>query len=128
VPAEVVALLVDDGFADRVAIAAVREAVHRQAPVRFLQVIPLHLDDEARARVEEETFRAGLHALRGHPRTLSVFEVIRRRPAAEVRRRSQSAALLVIGIVDQVAREPQSLTERCAQVANCPVHAVPISR
>jgi hypothetical protein len=87
----------------------------------------MHLDDEARARVEEGTFRAGLHALRGHPRTPSVFEVIRRRPAAAVRRRSQSAALLVIGIAEQLAREPRSLTERCAQAANCPVRTVPMS-
>jgi hypothetical protein len=56
-PAEVVALLVDDGSAASVAAVAVQEAVERQAPVRFLQVVPAHLDAEARSLVEERMFR-----------------------------------------------------------------------
>jgi hypothetical protein len=127
VPAEVIALLVDDGAANAVATVAVREAAHRQAPVRFLQVVPTDLDGPARAQVEESTFRAGLQALRGHPRTASVFEVVRRSPSAAVRRRSRTAALMVIGVADPPAPEHQSLAERCALAAACPVHTVPVA-
>lgn len=125
-PAEVVALLVDDGSADSVAAVAVLEAVERQAPVRFLQVVTAHLDDEARSLVEDRTVRAGLHALRGHPRTASVFEVVRRHPSAVVRTRSRAAALVVVDVSNEPAPKRQPLAERCAGVAGCPVLTVPV--
>jgi hypothetical protein len=124
-PAEVVALLVDDGSAASVAAVAVQEAVERQAPVRFLQVVPAHLGDEARSLVEERMFRAGLHALRGHPRTASVFQVVACRPSAVLRRRSQDAALVVVGVSNEQAPARPSLGSRCARVAGCPVRTVP---
>ena len=96
-PAEVVAVLVDDESARAVASVAVKEAVERQAPVRFLQVVSSYHDDEGRALAEDTMFLAGLHALHGHPRTHSVFEVVRSDPMAVVRTRSRDAALVVVG-------------------------------
>lgn len=130
-PAEVVAVLVADGSAEAVASVAVREAVQRRAPVRFLQVIPSSHDDEGRSVVEESTFRAGLRALHGHPRTHSVFEVVRRHPVNAVRTRSRDAALVVVGLDERVGENvgtsgPSSLADRCRSVASCPVRTVPI--
>jgi hypothetical protein len=125
-PAEVVALLVDDGSDDHVAAVAVEEAVERQAPVRFLHIVPAHLDDEARPLVEERMFRVGLRALRGHPRTASVFEVVRRHPSAVLGRRSRAAALVVVGVSNEQAPERQSRADRCARAASCPVRTVPV--
>jgi hypothetical protein len=122
-PAEVLGLLVD-GSADRVAAVAVTEAVARQAPVRFLQVVPAHLDDEARSLAEEAMFRAGLHALRGHPRTQSVFEVVRNHTSSMIRSRSREAALMVVG-VDQPQPGRRSLVDQCLKAAQCPVRPVP---
>jgi hypothetical protein len=126
-PAEVVAVLVDDGSARAVASVAVEEAVARQAPVRFLQLVSSYHDDEGRALAEEKMFRAGLQALHGHPRTHSVFEVVRSDPTAIVRTRSRDAALVVVG-VDAKRDVPggPSLANRCRNLARCPVRTVPI--
>ena len=127
-PAEVVAVLVDDGSAAAVAIVAVEEAVDRQAPVRFLQIISSYHDEEGRALAEEAMFRAGLRALHGHPRTHSVFEVVRNRPTAVVRTRSRDAALVVVGVeAPDQGRGRRSLAERCGSVASCPVRTVPLA-
>ncbi|MEO7233880.1 MAG: hypothetical protein ABIW80_00750, partial [Lapillicoccus sp.] len=99
-PVEVVAVLADCESAARVARAAVQEAVERQVPVRFLEVLTSHTadaDDQSCSEAEDILFRAGLHALRGHPRTHSVFEVVRGQVAAVVRQRSLGAALVVVG-------------------------------
>ena len=130
-PAEVLAVLVDDGSAPAVASVAVREAVQRQSPVRFLQVISASRDDEGRAVAEESMFRAGLRALHGHPRTHSVFEVVRDHPVNVVRARSRDAALVVVGVDERVSAPPDgaprpSLADRCRGVASCPVRTVPI--
>jgi hypothetical protein len=139
-PAEVVAVLADCGSAARVARAAVQEAVERQVPVRFLEVLTPHTadthdaDDQSCAEAEEILFRAGLHALRGHPRTHSVFEVVRGQVAAVVRQRSLGAALLVVGEDEAYPGEPadrpdarprRTLAERCLAAAECPVRTVP---
>jgi hypothetical protein len=127
-PAEVVAVLVDDGSAAAVAIVAVEEAVDRQAPVRFLQIISSYHDEEGRALAEEAMFRAGLRALHGHPRTHSVFEVVRNRPTAVVRTRSRDAALVVVGVeAPDQGRGRRSLAERCGSVSSCPVRTVPLA-
>lgn len=126
-PAEVLGVLVDDGSADLVAAVAVQEAVARQAPVRFLQVVPARLDDEARSLAEEAMFRAGLHALRGHPRTPSVFEVVREHPAPTIRTRSRDASLVVVA-VDQPQPGRPSLADQCLKAAGCPVRTVPCPR
>jgi hypothetical protein len=122
-PAEVIAVLLDDGSAGPVAVVAVHEAVARQLPVRFLQVVPVGLDDEAKALTEEALFRAGLHALRGHPRTRSIFETMPTPTSRAVRARSRYAALLVVGEVP-----PYSVTTLLADEPDstvlCPVRVV----
>ena len=142
-PPEVVAVLLDDGSARAVASVAVKEAVQRQAPVRFLQLVSSHNDDDGRSLAEEAMFRAGLRALHGHPRTHRVFEVVRSHPAAVVRNRSRDAALVVVGIDEPVGERvgervgkrvyesgkapgQRSLADRCRSVASCPVRTVPI--
>ena len=120
-PAEVVAVLEDGGSAARVARVAVDEAVQRGLPVRFLEVMGPHLDDESRATAEEILFRAGLRALRGHPRTHSVFEVVRGHVASVVRQRSHAAVLVVVGEDPEPGR---TLATRCLAAAECPVRTV----
>jgi hypothetical protein len=93
-PAEVLAVLVDNGSARAVASVAVQEAVARHAPVRFIQVLSPQLDDGGRSIAEETMFRDGLRALRGHPRTHSVFEVLRGHAPETIRSRSRNAELL----------------------------------
>jgi hypothetical protein len=139
----VVAVLLDDGSARAVASVAVKEAVQRQAPVRFLQLVSSHNDDDGRSLAEEAMFRAGLRALHGHPRTHSVFEVVRSHPAAVVRNRSRDAALVVVAVDEPVGERvgkrvgkrvyesgkapgQRSLADRCRSVASCPVRTVPI--
>ena len=120
-------MLVDDGSARAVASVAVQEAVGRDAPVRFLQVVPTFHHDEGSGLAEDRMFRAALLALHGHPRTHSVFEVVRSDPTAAVRTRSRDAALVVVG-VDEERDVPEgpSLANRCRTVASCPVQTVPI--
>ena len=120
-------MLVDDGSARAVASVAVQEAVGRDAPVRFLQVVPSYHHDEGSGLAEDRMFRAALLALHGHPRTHSVFEVVRSDPTAAVRTRSRDAALVVVG-VDEERDVPEgpSLANRCRTVASCPVQTVPI--
>ena len=120
-------MLVDDGSARAVASVAVQEAVVREAPVRFLQVVATYHHDEGSGLAEDRMFRAALLALHGHPRTHSVFEVVRSDPTAAVRTRSRDAALVVVG-VDEERDVPEgpSLANRCRTVASCPVQTVPI--
>lgn len=133
-PVEVVAVLADRESAARVAQTAVAEAVERQVPVRFLEVLTSYTGNASRAEAEEILFRAGLHALRGHPRTHSVFEVVRGQVAAVVRQRSLGAALVVVGEDEAYpvgqpdrpdARPRRTLAERCLAAAECPVRTVP---
>jgi hypothetical protein len=126
-PAEVVGVLVDDGSARAVASVAVQEAVGRQAPVRFLQVVSSYHQDEGSALAEDRMFRAALLALHGHPRTHSVFEVVRSDPTAAVRTRSRDAALVVVGVDEHMdVLGGPSLASRCRSVASCPVRTVPL--
>jgi nucleotide-binding universal stress UspA family protein len=126
-PAEVVAVLVNDGSCERVASIAVQEAVARGLPVRFLEVLSSHQDAEGRSTAEEAMFRAGLHALRGHSRTQSVFEVVRDHYGATVGARTRDAALIVVGLDGSERPDAHSLAERCLRHANCPVRTVPAS-
>ena len=124
-PAEVLAVLVGDGSAGTVASVAVQEAVDRHAPVHFLQIVPTRLAEDARLICEEALFRQGLHALRGHPRTRSVFEVVRGNPAAVIRTRSANAALLVVG-THTPEPDHRSIANQCRKAAQCAVRAVPV--
>lgn len=123
-PAEVLAVLVDDGSARAVASVAVQEAVARHAPVRFIQVLSPQLDDGGRSIAEETMFRDGLRALRGHPRTHTVFEVLRGHAPETIRSRSRNAELLVVGS-DAQRSGRYSLARQCLNAARCPVRTVP---
>ncbi|MDQ2826264.1 MAG: hypothetical protein M3Y04_04805 [Actinomycetota bacterium] len=127
-PAEVVAVLINDGSAQRVASVAVQEAVERHAIVRFLQVVSAHLDEEGRSLVEETMFRTGLHALRRHSHMHSVFEVVTSNPPALVGSRSRGAALVVVGLDDHDSPGARSLADQVRGVAGCPVRTVPAGR
>ena len=118
-PAEVLAVLVGDGSAGTVASIAVEEAVDRHAPVHFLQVVPSDLAEDARL------FREGLHALRGHPRTRSVFEVVRGSATGVIRSRSANAAVLVVGTASSKPAR-HSVAAQCLKAAQCAVRAVPV--
>lgn len=121
-PPEVVAVLGDAGTAPGVARVAVDEAAQRGVPVRFLEVIGSHVDAEGQVLTEEMLFRAGLRALRGHPRTHSVFEVVRGHVGSVVRRRSHRAVLVVVG---EEGAPGRTLASRCLAAAECPVRTVP---
>jgi hypothetical protein len=124
-PTEVVAGLVNDGSALPVAAAAVREAVRRRLPVRFLQLVagvPGTGHDSA-AEADEATFRAGLHALHGHPRTPSTFELVIGDPATQVVARSRGAVVLVVGDHPRDERGP-SLADYCRAHADCAIQTV----
>jgi len=124
-PAEVVAGLVNDGSALPVAAAAVREAVRRRLPVRFLQLVAgvPGTGHDSSAEADEATFRAGLHALHGHPRTPSTFELVIGDPATQVVARSRGAIVLVVGNHPSDERGP-SLADYCRAHADCALHAV----
>jgi hypothetical protein len=85
--------------------------------------VPAHLDDEGRSLAEESMFRAGLHALRGHPRTHSEFEVVRSHIPTVVRSRSRDAVLLVVGF-DEQRLGSRSLADQCLEAARCPARIV----
>jgi hypothetical protein len=124
-PTEVVAGLVNDGSALPVAAAAVREAVRRRLPVRFLQLVAgvPGTGHESSAEADEATFRAALHALHGHPRTPSTFELVIGDPATQVVARSCRAVVLVVGDHPSDERGP-SLADYCRAHADCAAHAV----
>ena len=122
-PTEVVAGLVNDGSALPVAAAAVREAVRRRLPVRFLQLVAGVPGNDSSAEADEATFSAGLHALHGHPRTPSTFELVIGDPATQVVARSRGAVVLVVGDHPRDERGP-SLADYCRAHADCAVQAV----
>jgi hypothetical protein len=94
--ADVVAGLVNDGSADAVTRAAVREAARRGSRVRFVQLAAPGLDPEERHEVDRVTFRSALGALRGH-RIPCTFQVLEGDPGTVLMQQSQDAALLVVG-------------------------------
>jgi len=94
---DVVAGLVNDGMAALVAGAAVREAVHRSARVRFVQVLPVGLSSEDRAEMDVAMFGVALRALHQQRRVPCTFETVEGEPAETLVERSQGAAVLVVG-------------------------------
>ena len=94
-------------------------------PVRFLQLVAgvSGTGHDSSAEADEATFRAGLHALHGHPRTPSTFELVIGDPATQVVARSRGAVVLVVGDHPSDERGP-SLADYCRAHADCAVHAV----
>lgn len=120
----VVAGLVNDGSAVRVAKAAVQEAVRLGATVRFVQVVPEDVDEDTLAAADTATFRAALRALRGHPRTPSTFELVQGQPQEVLVDRSRHAAVLFVG-ADQYT-PGAFVAEYCRRHADCAVETVPL--
>src|SRR5450756_1257389 len=96
-PRDVVAGLVNDGMAAFVAGAAVREAVHRAARVRFIQVLPVGLSSEDRAEMDVAMFGVALRALHRQRRVPCTFETVEGDAALTLVERSRGAAVLVVG-------------------------------
>ena len=96
-PLDVVAGLVNDGSATLVAGAAVREAVHRGARVRFIQVLPEGLSAEDRSERDVAMFGVALRALHRQRRVPCTFETVEGDTAQTLVERSRGAAVLVVG-------------------------------
>lgn len=127
-PRDVVAGLVNDGLATHVAAAAVREAVHRGARVRFIQVLPVGLSAEDRSDRDVAMFGVALRALHRQRRVPCTFETVEGDPGGTLVERSRGAAVLVVGrdSCDSVVRVGQY----CQEHAGCDVLTVagPASR
>jgi hypothetical protein len=96
-PRDVVAGLVNDGLAAHVAGAAVREAVHRGARVRFVQVLPTGLSTEDRSEMDVAMFGVALRAMHKQRRVPCTFETVEGDAALTLVERSSGAAVLVVG-------------------------------
>jgi hypothetical protein len=94
---DVVAGLSNDGMATLVAGAAVREAVHRGARVRFVQVLPTGLSAEDRSEMDVAMFGVALRALHRQRRVPCTFETVEGDAALTLVERSRGAAVLVVG-------------------------------
>ena len=121
-PRDVVAGLVNDGMAPFVAGAAVREAVHRSARVRFVQVLPAGLSSEDRAEMDVAMFGVALRAMHKQSRVPCTFELVEGEAAPMLVERSLGAAVLVVGrdAPDAVVRVGQY----CQEHAGCDVLTV----
>jgi hypothetical protein len=111
----VVAGLVNDGMAASVARAAVREAVHRAARVRFVQVLPAGLSPEDRSEMDVAIFAIALRALHLQRHVPCTFETVEGDVAKTLVERSFGAAVLV------VARDAPNAAARVSQY--CQEHA-----
>jgi hypothetical protein len=121
-PRDVVAGLVNDGMATLVAGAAVRDAVHRGARVRFVQVLPKGLRAEDRSEMDVAMFGVALRALHRQRRVPCTFETVEGDAAQTLVERSDGAAVLVVGrdAPDAVVRVGQY----CQEHALCDVLTV----
>jgi len=121
-PRDVVAGLVNDGMAALVAGAAVREAVHRAARVRFIQVLPVDLSSEDRAEMDVAMFGVALRALHRQRRVPCTVESVAGEAAQMLVELSRGAAVLVVG------RDSPDATVRvgqyCQEHAECDVLTV----
>jgi hypothetical protein len=121
-PRDVVAGLVNDGVAPLVAGAAVREAVHRAARVRFVQVLPVGLSSEERAEMDVAMFGVALRALHRQRRVPCTFETVEGEAAQTLVERSRGAAVLVVG--RDAPDAPVRVGQYCQEHAECDVLTV----
>ena len=120
---DVVAGLLNDGHAESVARAAVKEALDRGARLRFIQVVGADLSPEARADADQATFRAAVRALRGVRGIPCRFEVVTGDPTSMLLELASAAAALVVG----AAAVDGALARDCLDHASCPVVSVPVT-
>ena len=121
-PRDVVAGLVNDGMATLVASAAVREAVHRGARVRFVQVMPVGLSAEDRSEMDVAMFGVALRALHRQRRVPCTFETVEGDAARMLVERSSGAAVLVVGRDSPAA--VLRVGQYCQEHASCDVLTV----
>ena len=121
-PRDVVAGLVNDDMAPLVAGAAVREAVHRAARVRFVQVLPVGLSSEERAEMDVAMFGVALRALHRQRRVPCTFETVEGEAAQTLVERSRGAAVLVVG--RDAPDAPVRVGQYCQEHAGCDVLTV----
>lgn len=121
-PLDVVAGLVNDGMATLVAGAAVREAVHRGARVRFVQVMPTGLSAEDRSDMDVAMFGVALRALHRQRRVPCTFETVEGDAAKMLVERSSGAAVLVVG--RDAPNAAVRVGQYCQEHASCDVLTV----
>jgi nucleotide-binding universal stress UspA family protein len=124
-PPEVVAGIVNDGSAAVVAQAAVRLARELGGTVRFVQVLPVGLDDHERADAEAATFGDALRALHGQPRVQATFEAPSGDPRELLVHRSRLATALVVGQDKPGGGAPHAVAAYCQANSGCRVLVVP---
>lgn len=122
---EVVAGLVNDGSARRVALAGIDHALARGMSVSFVHVVSDAAQRQGAEDLGDATFAAVLDAMRGHGRVRCAFEVVRGDPERVLVERSRTAALLVIGSDTSTSRA--SIAEYCRLHAGCTVLTVDVS-
>jgi nucleotide-binding universal stress UspA family protein len=120
--AVVVAGLVNDGSALRVAGVAIAEALERGGRIRFVQVVPAGLGADQRAEADEGTLHAAMVALRAHPRVRSSFEVVVGDVGQTLVAYSREAGVLVVGKDDPAGAA--RVADYCQEHADCEVRVV----
>lgn len=118
---DVVAGLLNDGRAERVARVAVDEALRRGARLRFIQVVEAGLSPDEIADADQATFRAAVRALRGFRGIPCRFEVVTGDPTAMLIELAHSASALIVG----EGEHDEGLADRIRVLADCPVVTVP---
>ncbi|MBK8866725.1 MAG: universal stress protein [Dermatophilaceae bacterium] len=118
---DVVAGLLNDGRAERVARVAVDEALRRGARLRFIQVVEAGLSPDEIADADQATFRAAVRALRGFRGIPCRFEVVTGDPTAMLVELAHSASALIVG----EGEHDEGLADRIRVLADCPVVTVP---
>ena len=118
---DVVAGLLNDGRAERVARVAVDEALRRGARLRFIQVVDEGLSAAEVAHADQATFRAAVRALRGFRGIPCRFEVVTGDPTAMLVELAHSASALIVGAGDQQG----GLADRIRGRVDCPLVTVP---
>ena len=93
---DVVAGLLNDGRAERVARVAVDEALRRGARLRFIQVVEAGLSPDEIADADQATFRAAVRALRGFRGIPCRFEVVTGDPTAMILYVEHSSLVLLV--------------------------------
>jgi len=116
---EVVAGLVDGPLARAVAAAAVREAVTRDARIRFLQVLPAGLGAAAHTQAATVLFRLSMSSLAGGGMIPVTFETVVGTAPQMLVERSRAALLLVVGADVPDARP--AVASYCMEHCGCDV-------
>lgn len=119
---EVIAGLVNDGSAQRVAVASLGYAMAHDMSVCFVHVVTPVAQRQGVEDVDEATFSAAMAAMRGHGELRCSFEVLHGDPEQVLVERSRGAGLLVVG--DDLSNLDASIAAYCRRHAACDVLTV----